>query len=152
MSHSFRNATIKDIQLLNKVSIASKKYWKYPDEWLEKWCDELTLKFDDFKKNVIIVIEISNIIIGFCSISENSEQYEIEHLWILPEFIGKGYGKLPLDQSLHQVIKKEKDIIVIADPNAESFYKKQGFITFSKVKSFPKNRFLPIMKKSCNKI
>ena len=66
---------------------------------------------------------------------EHSKEYEILHLWLLPEYIGKGYGKKLL----------RKVIILTADPNAESFYQKQGFRTYSRVESYPKGRFLPMM-------
>ena len=60
--------------------------------------------------------------------------------------MGKGFGKVLLQHSLKEVVKKEKDIIVVADPNAETFYVKQGFVTYDQIESLPKGRFLPVMK------
>ena len=79
---------------------------------------------------------------------ENDKEYEITHLWVKPEFIGKGYGKHLLSETIKKVATKKKSIIVESDPNAEVFYTSLGFVTFDKIESYPKGRFLPIMKKS----
>jgi len=68
-------------------------------------------------------------------------------LWILPDHIGQGFGKALLNESLERVISANKPIIVESDPNSETFYAKQGFITFDQRESLPKGRFLPLMKK-----
>ena len=144
----FRTADINDLEALNTISVKSKGYWGYPESWIEKWLDELTLDNDKFSNQNILVVEHESKLIGFASIVENIENYEILHLWILPEFIGKGFGKKLLEKTIQTFVKSEKEIIVEADPNAEKFYQSQGFITFDKVESFPKGRFLPVMKKT----
>ena len=45
-----------------------------------------------------------------------------------------------------EVVNEPKEIIVESDPNAEAFYTSQGFETFDKIESFPKGRFLPVMR------
>ena len=142
-----RPASIDDLNDLNVISVQSKKYWGYPDAWIEKWKEDLTINEQQFSQQSILVLEISEQIIGFCSIIKNDLNYEILHLWILPVFIGKGYGKKLLEDAIQKYTKADKPIIVIADPNAESFYQKHGFITFDRVESFPKGRFLPVMRK-----
>jgi N-acetylglutamate synthase-like GNAT family acetyltransferase len=140
-------AQLGDMETLNKISVESKMHWNYPVEWLEQWIDDLRLTENDFLTQEIYKIEKNGLIIGFCSIQEKEQNYEITHLWIRPDYIGRGYGKILLNQTITNVVKKEKEIIVEADPNAEQFYKSQGFVIFSKVESFPKGRFLPVMKK-----
>lgn len=140
-------ATIKDIPVLNAISWSSKMYWKYPHEWMEKWKDELQVKRSDFILSKIYNITVAEKIIGFCAIQDQSEYYEISHLWILPEFIGKGYGKILLSTILEEIITQSKDIMVTADPNAEGFYHALGFVTCGKIASYPPGRYLPLMKK-----
>ena len=43
---------------------------------------------------------------------EKENAYEIMHLWIKPEFIGMGYGKLLLNDTIKKVVTREKEIIV----------------------------------------
>jgi ribosomal protein S18 acetylase RimI-like enzyme len=144
----YRNAEIEDLETLNSISIQSKAFWGYPSAWMEEWKEDLTLDEDTFSQNNILVGESNSKVIGFCVIGESPENYEILHLWLLPAFIGKGIGKALLHKSLDTFVTAEKPIIVEADPNAESFYKKQGFVTFDQVESYPNGRFLPVMIKS----
>ncbi len=144
----FRIAEIDDLETLNTISLQSKAYWGYPESWIANWMDELTIDRDKFFNQNILVVESESKIFGFCSIVEKRENYEILHLWMLPEHIGKGIGKKLLSKTIETFVKLEKPIIVEADPNAEPFYKSQGFVTYDKVESFPKGRSLPVMKKT----
>ena len=146
MTPALKKATLNDIPELNKISLASKRYWKYPEEWIERWKEDLKIKPEFFEKGAVFKIGLPNKIFGFCVILKHENQYEIEHLWVLPEFIGKGYGKKLLTESIKKTVKKDAEIIVTADPNAEAFYISRGFKTFDKLESFPKGRYLPIMK------
>jgi N-acetylglutamate synthase-like GNAT family acetyltransferase len=141
-------ANRSDLDALNKISVASKSYWGYPQDWMDKWLPDLQLTENDFSVQSIFKLEVGKSIIGFCAIQENKSNYEIMHLWVLPDHIGKGYGALLLNESLKKSVTQIKDIIVEADPNAEAFYARQGFSTFDKIASYPKGRFLPVMKKS----
>lgn len=142
-----KNAEVSDIDILNKISVESKMYWNYPQAWIDNWKDVLTLTEKHFNEQHIYKLEKAGSIIGFCSIVENEKDYEVVHLWLIPEYIGKGYGKLLLNETIKRVVKNDKDIIVESDPNSEAFYASQGFRTFDKRESYPKGRFLPVMKK-----
>jgi ribosomal protein S18 acetylase RimI-like enzyme len=144
----FRTALISDLPRLNKISIQSKKYWGYPDEWMERWLDDLTLDEVKLATQQVLVLELNHQVVGFCSIEEHADHYEIHHLWILPDFIGKGHGKHLLDAAIERFTRADKPIMVVSDPNAEPFYTRQGFVTFDKIESYPKGRYLPVMKKS----
>ena len=151
MNPVLKKAVIQDIDALNKISFSSKMYWNYPKEWMEKWSDDLRLTPKNFEVQHIYKLENDTSIIGFCSMQEREEVYEIMHLWIKPAFIGKGYGKYLLNETIRAVVKKEKPIIVEADPNAEPFYSRQGFSTFKQIESYPKGRFLPVMRRMVQK-
>jgi len=143
---TFRPANTADIKTLNRISLASKRHWGYPEEWISMWMDDLTLVENDLSDSSVIVLEVKTIVKGFCSIKTNNDHYEVLHLWLLPELIGQGLGKALLRNSLEQVVIKDWPIIVEADPNAEAFYARQGFITYGKKESFPEGRYLPLMK------
>lgn len=144
----FRKAVKQDLPVLNHISVTSKMHWGYPEEWIERWRKDLTMTTNNLISYRTLVMELEKRIIGFCSTKDQGDHYEVMHLWILPEFIGKGYGKILLKEAFSAFILEQKPIWVLSDPNAESFYKKQGFNTFKKVESFPKGRYLPFMKKA----
>lgn len=142
----FAKASPEDIPELNKICLASKRYWNYPEEWIEQWKEDLKIKRDFFERGAVYKIGVPNKIYGFCVILKHENNYEIEHLWVLPEFIGKGFGKKLLNESIKRTVTKDSEIVVTADPNAEAFYISRGFKTFDKLESYPKGRYLPIMK------
>lgn len=148
MNLTITQAIVADIETLNKISIASKRHWGYPDDWIEHWRDDLTLKPEEFQEHKVFKAVLDSKIIGFCVMGETEEVYEVLHLWLDPTYIGKGYGKTLLSEVLAKVVLQSKDIIVEADPYAEPFYVKQGFVTFDQVASiYPEGRVLPVMKK-----
>ena len=73
----FRTADLDDLEALNTISVESKGYWGYPESWMEKWLDELTLDNAKFSNQNILVVEEESKLIGFSSIVENNENYEI---------------------------------------------------------------------------
>lgn len=143
----FREAGVNDLATLNKISVQSKAHWEYPIEWMDRWKHELMLDEIDFEQQKILAAENDNQIIGFSAIANDTDHYEIGHLWVLPEYIGKGVGKRLLVETIERYVETAKPIIVETDPNAEPFYKSQGFVTFDQIESYPKGRYLPVMRK-----
>lgn len=139
-----RKAFLSDIPLLKHISVSSKRYWKYPDAWIEKWMDDLTLKENDLKIMTVKVAVLNEKLVGFGAIKENSKQYEIMHLWVLPEMIGENVGKELLQKLLATLITN-KPVIVESDPNAVGFYQKFGFRKIKETPSYPEGRFLPVL-------
>ncbi|HKO76105.1 MAG TPA: GNAT family N-acetyltransferase, partial [Flavobacterium sp.] len=70
----------------------------------------------------------------------------LDNLFILPEYIGKGFGKYLMNDFLNRM-KEEKfnKITLDSEPNAESFYLKFGFKKIGEFETSIKNRFMPIM-------
>ncbi len=146
-------ATIEDTERLNHISLASKQHWGYPQDWIDHWREDLKVIPAYFEEHQVIKAEVEDQgeknIVGFCIIGETEQAYEVLHLWVDPPYIGKGYGKVLLNQALEMSMATPKDILVEADPNAEAFYQSQGFVTFDQVKSiYPEGRVLPLMRKS----
>ena len=139
-------AKVYDLPILNQISVASKMHWNYPIEWLHQWIDTLRMDKEYLANNHVYKLKTDRII-GFCAISVLSGNPEITHLWILPEYIGKGYGKYLLMETMKTVIKEKSEVYVEADPYAEKFYENMGFKTYDQKESYPKGRFLPLMKR-----
>lgn len=145
---SLQKAVLNDIPVLNEISMASKMHWNYPPEWLEHWKKDLTVTEEDITRHQAWKLVAEDKIIGFCVIVQKADHYEITHLWIHPSCIGRGHGRLLLEEILTRSVKPGTEVIVISDPNAEKFYHAMGFTTFDHEESYPKGRFLPVMKKT----
>ena len=145
-----KKAVLADIPVLNQISVSSKMYWDYPKEWLQHWMEGLIVTEKNFTTQQVYKLTLAKEIIGFSAIEEFKDYYEIDHLWILPKYIGKGYGKFLLNKTIENTVIKNKNILVVADPNAEAFYASHGFVTFDKTESYPPGRYLPIMKKQAS--
>ena len=145
---NFRKAKSEDLGILNKISVMSKSYWGYPKEWLEHWKEELVMTAKDLDSLRITVVERLSEPIGFCAVEEKELEFEIVHLWVIPEYIGCGYGGQLLRKSLQGILTGTKPVKVVSDPNVEGFYEKFGFETIDQEESYPKGRFLPVMRKT----
>lgn len=133
-----RPATERDSKVLTEISFSSKNHWKYPAEYFEIWRNELTITGEYIRNNHVQIIETNGEAVGYYSIIELENDLEItnftmkkgvwlEHVFIRPECIGKGYGK-KLMQHLVQLSKKHqwKELKILADPHSTDFYKKLG--------------------------
>lgn len=141
-----RFAQPTDAAVLSDISMEAKAYWQYSDEWLARWKEELTITPEYIKKHQVTTLRDTQRIIGFCTIEEHSRYYEVAHLWIRPSYMRQGLGQRLLADALSFILPRT-EVRVVADPNAEAFYQKQGFITYDQVESEPPGRFLPLMRK-----
>jgi len=126
-----RKASPEESGVLTDISFASKCYWNYPEEYYEVWKDELTI----IQKHLVKVAEGDDSqILGYYSLVKNDlwsgkvfvmEGYWLEHLFVRPEYIGKGIGT----QLIKDVYKTGKElgiekILIFSDP--KGFYDKVG--------------------------
>jgi len=142
-------AESKDHQVLTEITKKSKAYWGYSAEQIKKWSDSLTITEDYIRNNEVYYLSINNITIGFYSyLNLDEESVKLDNLFVLPCEIGKGYGKLLMNNFLNKIKEtKVKSIILDADPNAEKFYDSFGFIKIGEIETSIKDRFLPMMEK-----
>ena len=136
-----------DAKDLTELTIRSKSYWNYGKKQIEEWREELTITEKYIDENQIYKLVVDNILVGFYAYqAEGKINIKLNYLFIEPEYIGKGYGKILMTDFLKRIENSEfKKVIVDADPNVEEFYNKLGFQVIGKLKSTIKDRFLPIM-------
>ncbi|WP_426483648.1 GNAT family N-acetyltransferase [Flavobacterium sp. 2] len=140
-------ANITDNEILTSITKKSKAYWRYSAGQIQKWDKNLTISQDYIRNNNTFKLIENDLIIGYYSyVFENEKIVKLDNLFILPEHIGKGFGKYLLLDFLNKM-KEEKieRIILDSEPNAESFYSKMGFVKIGEFETSIKNRFMPIM-------
>ena len=157
MPYIFTPSQAEQAPILSQISLQSKSYWNYPIDWIDQWKDSLTITeqyIDHPKHHVYHIQSPSSEIVGFCALCLEKAYAEIDHMWILPKFIGKGLGKRLLMQTIEKALPADfnKPIRVVSDPNALSFYEKIGFNSIGWKDSWPEGRKLPILEADKNEL
>jgi ribosomal protein S18 acetylase RimI-like enzyme len=148
MNIKIRPALPEEANILSHIAYSAKAHWGYPQRWMEIWKPQLTFSPEYFKDNENWVAEKDGTPIAFYTLLEKDSKAWIENLWVLPEWIGKGIGRRLFLHALSRSRLNEYLILQLeADPNAVSFYKKQGMYKIGEslyeVEGQP--RILPLM-------
>lgn len=145
-----RKAELSDAKRLSDLALKSKAYWGYSKEDLQSWVDDLTVTPQMILKCQVFLYVIEEKPVGFYILNPpTNRNSELEMLFVLPNFIGKGIGGFLLEHAFNKAkILPVVSITLLADPNAVPFYEKKGFKVIDKKESSIAGRFLPIMKKS----
>lgn len=120
-------ASVLDCELLTQTAITSKQYWGYSDTLIEQWKDQLTITEESFANSTIFKCFNEGEYIGFFAVKEKKDYMQLDHLWLLPSHIKKGYGAQIMNrvkEYAHQ--RGSRYIEVYADPNSNGYYEKQG--------------------------
>lgn len=149
---NIRRALPSDHSVLTEITRNSKAFWAYSKQQLEIWQPELTITAKYISENETYQLVLDYEIIGYYAfIKLGAGHLKLDHLFLFQQFIGKGFGQLLLTDFLKRAKESNAiDIILEADPNAENFYKKFGFVTYDQRESSIKGRFLPLMKLDFN--
>jgi GNAT superfamily N-acetyltransferase len=140
-------ADIADSEILTTITKKSKAYWGFSEEILKEWEDLLTITEDYIENNEVHKLVENGQFIGYYSyFSTDQNTVVLDNMFILPEFIGKGFGKVLMNHFLANIAQRGFNKITLeAEPNAENFYKTFGFETIGHLESSIKGRYLPIM-------
>lgn len=127
MNFNIQRATPKQAEGLTRIAQAAKAHWGYPRRWLEIWSPQLTFRPEYFEENQGWVAVVDEMPVGFYTLQEENGNACIENLWILPEFIGKGIGRMLFLHAVEQARGRGYQVLRLeADPNAVGFYEKMG--------------------------
>ncbi|GAA3767485.1 GNAT family N-acetyltransferase [Flavobacterium ginsengiterrae] len=132
---------------LTEITKKSKAFWGYSQEQILAWDKHLTITADYIQNNPVFTLVEENKIIGYYSyFKQENNQVKLDNLFILPEYIGKGFGTLLMNDFLQRMRdEKCQKIILDSEPKAEQFYQKLGFKKVGEFETSIKNRFMPIM-------
>ncbi len=136
------DAEAKHAELLRDTLIASKGYWGYSQEQLEKWKSNLQFEEGYIVRNTVKLILKDGELIGFFAIVKGDNNL-LDHLWLLPNAIGKGYGNRVFEAIISECQRLEiSSFHIISDPDAEGFYLKKGALKVGEVFSEAQQRML----------
>lgn len=138
----------EDHEALTTLTKKSKAFWGYGAELLAQWDTVLTITPDYISENETYKLVEQNTIIGYYSfLVADAQTITLDNLFIDPEFMGKGNGKLLLEDAIDRARGLDfKAIILESDVNAAAFYSRFGFVISGQVETSVAGRFLPLMK------
>lgn len=152
----FRQAGPGDAKTLSSLAFRSKASWGYDIEFMKRCRDELTYSGEDIDapRFRFHVCELDDELVGFYALEILSKiGAELEGLFVKPELIGRGIGKLLIDHlRLEAELLGIQTITIQGDPNAEEFYESIGARSagYRESASIP-GRFLPVFKLEIDK-
>lgn len=127
---TIREANHTEADVLTRLAIRSKAYWGYSQSFMDACVDELTVTDSSLSSTDFhyYIAERGSELLGYYAIEKLSNQeFELEALFVEPDFIGKGVGRELIDHAKNLVRKLGGEKLIIqSDPNAEKFYRAAG--------------------------
>jgi ribosomal protein S18 acetylase RimI-like enzyme len=129
-----RPASISEVCRLNDIAMKAKAHWGYTSEQLHDWTATLLTEPSTIESWPTFVAETQGQAAGFAQINPEGNPWELISLWVLPECMGKGFGKALLhrvQRTAHEA--KQPYMHIDSDPNAEAFYLACGAVVVGAV-------------------
>ena len=112
---------------LTDIAHAAKRHWGYPEHWMERWRDVLTITPDYIADNEVYVARAGDEIVGFYALIDGGVKATLDHLWLLPSQMGAGMGRSLFNHAMAAARRLgAEEVEVEADPNAFGFYERMG--------------------------
>jgi GNAT superfamily N-acetyltransferase len=122
-----RRASPEDAGVLTRIAFAAKRYWGYPERWIEHWTESLTITQEFVRDNEVYAAHSGGETFAFYALTGTGRELQLEHLWVSPAWIGSGAGRLLFEHAMNKAASQgAKSVEIEADPNAEGFYLRMG--------------------------
>jgi GNAT superfamily N-acetyltransferase len=128
VSPTIRRATDDDAAALTAIAHAAKRHWGYPEAWIARWRDALTLTPAFVRDHaVFMAVDAGDRPCGFYALSIDGAGAVLEHLWVEPAWMGRGVGRQLLSHAIANARAGGAARLEIdSDPHAEAFYRRMG--------------------------
>jgi predicted N-acetyltransferase YhbS len=149
---TIQKATATDNKILTEITKKSKAFWGYSEEQIEQWSESLTITKDYIETQSVYKLNVEDTTVGYYSyFSEEENIIKLDNLFVLPEYIGKGFGRLLMNDFLSRLQNTAATKVILdSEPNAECFYSKFGFEKVGQLETSIKDRYLPVMTLNIN--
>lgn len=112
---------------LTSIAFAATRHWGYPERWIESWSDVLTITPEYIHRNEVYAAFVESGPVAFYSLAEEGDGLALDHLWVSPEWIGRGVGRALFEHAVRRGAALGAEVLRIeSDPNAEGFYRRMG--------------------------
>jgi GNAT superfamily N-acetyltransferase len=122
-----READPAEAETLTELAVRSKAHWGYPEHQMTAFRLVLTMTPEDLAATRSVVAEVSGRPVGFATVLAAPPDGELSNLWVEPDTIGSGVGRLLWEHAIRLAREAGvRDLHIEADPNAEGFYLAMG--------------------------
>ena len=124
-----REARADEAALISDIAYRSKAYWGYSEAFMRACREELTFSAEDCSRKLVALLEDPGVV-GFYALERlASDSVELGALFVVPEAIGRGYGRALVEHAVGKAREIGAATMVIhGDPNAEGFYLAMGAV------------------------
>lgn len=146
--HRIRRAEPGEADALRALAHRSKAYWPYDAAFLARVAPMLMLTASDVERGEVHVLELDGAVVGWHRVTLHHDRAELEDLWVEPDFIGSGWGRVLFEHAVgvaraHDARALEWD----AEPYAQPFYERMGGLEVGRTPSAAEEgRTLPRMR------
>jgi len=145
---SIRRISPAEAAALTQIALQAKRFWGYPEHWIDLWKPQLTFDAEYFQANESWTAEVDGKPVAFYTLLDKDGKAWMDNLWVMPEYMGKGIGRNLFQHSMELArLRGYKIMQLEADPNAAGFYEKMGMskIAERKYELDGQPRTLPLM-------
>ena len=143
-------ARSENAEALTSIATAAKRHWGYPEGWICRWKDVLTVTADYIQFNPTFVALVDGKIVGFYALRFQAAEAQLDHLWVLPATMRRGIGRTLFEHAERTAREAGAvNLKVESDPHAEGFYRRMGAVVYGQ-QAAPTDgqaRFLPLLQK-----
>jgi GNAT superfamily N-acetyltransferase len=141
-----RRARAEEARALAALAVRSKAHWPYPAEFVERFAATLGLSAEVIDANEVWVADRDGDVRGFCTLLHRADRTILDDLWLEPDEIGRGTGRLLFTHACSRAVAAGARVLEWeAEPYALGFYERMGGVVVGLVDS-PLGRPLPRMR------
>lgn len=123
----FRRAVPGQAAMLTEVGKEAKAHWGYSAEFMAAWEVDLAVTEDFILRGNIEYAVVGDDVAGFYGTIAREGGFELEHLWVRPQYMGRGIGRALFERAIGGLRSAGGgELHIVADPDAEGFYRRMG--------------------------
>lgn len=150
MSIQIREALVSEAGCLSELSLRSKAHWAYPAEFINAVAEELSVTpkdLEDDNYHCFVAFNKTRVLGYFALTEQSAKVVELEALFVDPDHIGQGLGRLLMDHAKSVAAGLGADKMIIqSDPYALGFYQAAGGMCIGERESGSvPGRYLPVL-------
>jgi GNAT superfamily N-acetyltransferase len=122
-----RRAEPDEAARLTEIAVLSKGHWHYDQDFMVRFASVIAIDPQYVRENEVWVLERVRKTLGFYALLPKGDTWELDHLWLLPGDIGKGFGRMLFEHAVGRAIQSgARHLEWEAEPHAVGFYRRMG--------------------------